>query len=412
MRHAYAKGCSPPDHHLLSRTHRPLPLVLILSITCFSGAISIRLMDPIFPDIITTYAVTAQTAALLASAFTFPYALSQPVLGPMGDAFGKARVIKIGLAVLAVSLVVSAVAPTIELLFASRIVAGLAGGAVIPVALAMIGDRVPFEERQLALSQLLSAMLAAQFVSLIGTGLVASAFGWRYALLIAAGFTVVSLIAAHLTLKPRQRDRGPFTLDEVKAGYREVFDNPRSVICYVAVFCEGVLIFGLIPYIAIMMQARGAGGIAQAGIAIAGMGVGGIICTIFVKRLLGWLGGMNGLIRLGGGLALFGFLGVALAGPWWFEALAFVLIGCGFYSIHSSIQTQATELAPHHRGAAVALHAFFFFFGHAAGPPIYGALFAIFGEQPVIVAAGIAACLGSLWLAARFAERDRQAVAP
>ncbi len=388
-----------------------MPLVLILSITCFSGAISIRLMDPIFPDIINTYAVTAQTAALLASAFTFPYALSQPVLGPLGDAFGKARMIKIGLAVLAVSLVASAFAPTIEILFASRIVAGLAGGAVIPVALAMIGDRIPFEERQLALSQLLTAMLAAQFVSLIGTGVVASVFGWRYALMVAAAFTVVSLIAAHFTLKPRQRERGPFTLDEVKAGYSEVFENPRSVICNVAGLCEGILIFGRIPYIAIMMLARGAGGIAEAGLAIAGMGVGGIICTLFVKRLLSWLGGMNGLIRLGGGLALLGFLGVAMAGSWWFEAIAFVLIGCGFYGVHSSIQTQATELAPMHRGAAVALHAFFFFLGHAAGPPIYGGLFALFGEQAVIVAAGFAACLGSLWLAAQFQRRDRQSMA-
>ncbi|MEL6297796.1 MAG: MFS transporter [Pseudomonadota bacterium] len=386
-----------------------MPLILILSITCFSGAVSIRLLDPIIPDIATTYGVLPSTAALLASAFTFPYALSQPVLGPMGDAYGKARVIKIGLAVLAVALLVSALAPTVEIMFASRIVAGMAGGAVIPVALAMIGDRVPFEERQLALSQLLSAMLAAQFVSLIGTGLIAGLFGWRYALYLAAGLTVVSLVAAIFALKPRQVARHDFNVEGLRESYADVFSNPKAWICYLAVFGEGVLIFGLIPYIAIMMQARGAGGVTEAGIAIAGMGVGGIIMTFAIKFLLRVFGGMHLLIQVGGVVAAVGFIGVAVAGSWWFEGLAFVLIGFGFYAVHSSLQTQATELAPDHRGAAVALHAFFFFLGHAAGPPLYAGMFALLGA-PVTILAVAAATLGAcLILGPALRRRDARA---
>ena len=64
--------------------------------------------------------------------------------------------------------------------------------------------------------------------------------------------------------------------------------------------------------------------------------------------------------------------------------LAFVLVGVGFYMIHNSLQTQATELAPGNRGSAVAAHAFFFFLGQAAGPVVYGHSFAAIGPGDTI----------------------------
>ncbi|MEO1695444.1 MAG: MFS transporter, partial [Pseudomonadota bacterium] len=152
-----------------------MPLLVTLAIACFAGAVSIRVIDPVVADMARDWAVTPAVIALLASAFAFPYALSQPLLGPAGDAYGKSRVIKIGLGVLAVATVVVAVAPTLEMMFIARAVAGVAGGAIIPVALATVGDRVPFAERQVALSHILSAMLVAQLVSLTGSGLIAIA---------------------------------------------------------------------------------------------------------------------------------------------------------------------------------------------------------------------------------------------
>jgi len=349
------------------------------------------------------------TVALLVSAFSFPYALSQPLLGPLGDAFGKARVIKLGLALLCVCLVMTAVAPNLEIMFYARAVAGLAGGAIIPVALAMIGDRIAYEQRQVALSQLLSAMLVAQFVSLIGSGLIASWLGWRFAIGLGAVIAMVALAVSMVTLKPRNVPRAAISVASVRASYATVFANAKAAVCYTAVFIEGIVVFGLLPYIAAMLEARGAGGIAEAGLVISGMGVGGLIYTFGVSRLLDRLGGMMNLIRLGGVVAAVGYCGVALAAPWPLELAAFVLVGFGFYAVHNSLQTQATELAPDHRGAAVALHAFFFFLGHAAGPPIYGALFAVAGETVTILSlAGLVSVAGFV-LASALQARSRPA---
>ena len=67
-------------------------------------------------------------------------------------------------------------------------------------------------------------------------------------------------------------------------------------------------------------------------------------------------------------------------------------------------QTQATELAPNARGAAVALHAFFFFLGQAAGPICYGFGFAHIGPTATLMIA--AAVIGLLaFVVARLLSR-------
>ena len=388
-----------------------MPLLFVLAAACFIGSFSIRLLDPVVPQIARDLAVLPATVALLASAFAFPYALAQPVLGPLGDAVGKARIIKICIGVLALSLAASALAPTYEVLFAARMVAGLAGGGIIPLALATVGDRFAFAERQVALSHLLSAMLIAQLVGVIGSGLVASLLGWRMVLAIATLVTLAVLALTVWRLEPRVVvERRPFNLASMRGGYTQVFANARAKICFAAVFVEGIVVFGLLPYVATLLEERGAGGIREAGFVLAGLGLGGLIYTVSVKRLLNGLGGMLNLMRVGGLIAALGLVVKALAGlyglAWPADMAAFVLVGCGFYMVHASLQTQATELAPDNRGAAVSLHAFFFFLGHAAGPPVYAVLLATVGSAVTVVAMAAVFALLGFATAAALAARD------
>ena len=67
---------------------------------------------------------TPQTIALLSAAFALPYAFIQPILGPIGDALGKERVMKVGLRSLFLALAGSFFAPDAATLFILRIIAG------------------------------------------------------------------------------------------------------------------------------------------------------------------------------------------------------------------------------------------------------------------------------------------------
>ena len=125
-----------------------MPFIVALSLCCFAAALIIRMVDPLVPDIAREFASTPEHMALLASAFAFPYAFGQPLLGPLGDAIGKARIIQGCLIILTLALALSAIAPTPATLFAARIAAGLAAGGTVPVSLAMVGDRVAMDQRR------------------------------------------------------------------------------------------------------------------------------------------------------------------------------------------------------------------------------------------------------------------------
>ena len=66
----------------------------------------------------------------------------------------------------------------------------------------------------------------------------------------------------------------------------------------------------------------------------------------------------------------------------------FAVIGFGFYMLHGCIQVHATELAPGARGAAMALHSFFFFMGQAIGPLFYGFGLLHFGTVTTLALGG------------------------
>jgi MFS family permease len=140
----------------------PNRLLAVLGLTGFASNIAIRIVDPIVPVLAREFNVTVAVAALLASAYTLPYALGQPILGPLGDSKGKAHVMAIALLVLAAGLVGSMCAWSITSMAVFRAISGLAAGATIPLGIAMIGDRFPMEERQVALSRYLLAIIVGQ----------------------------------------------------------------------------------------------------------------------------------------------------------------------------------------------------------------------------------------------------------
>jgi len=98
-----------------------------------------------------------------------------------------------------------------------------------------------------------------------------------------------------------------------------------------------------------------------------------------------------------------GLLLLALSPVWWTALPACVAAGLGFYMLHNTLQTNATQMAPQARGAAVALFASAFFLGQTVGV----ALMAVAYERAG-TAVGIAACAPLLLaLGLRFAAMRR-----
>ena len=127
----------------------------------FASTLFTRAVDPVIPKIAADLQVDLNSAALLSTAYTLPYALVQPILGTFADFFGKTRLMNVSLFVVGLAALVCAIATSFHLLVAMRIVAGLVAGGVFPVAMALIGDLVPVQQRQVAIGRLLAIGLPA-----------------------------------------------------------------------------------------------------------------------------------------------------------------------------------------------------------------------------------------------------------
>lgn len=347
-------------------------LIVVLGFMSFSAATVLRLADPVVPLIARDFSMSVETAALVASAFALPYALGQPILGPLGDALGKVRVIKVCLGVSLLALVVCLLAPTYSILFFGRVLGGLAAGGILPIAIAMIGDRYEFAERQVALSRLIFATITGQLAGAIVGGAIGEMWGWRAPFVAALGLNIVGFLLSLAFLKPLTEHRPEvLRFSTARNNYIAILSNPLAIVCYGGVFAEGVFIYGVFPHIASILEARGTGGVHEAGYVIAGFAIGGILYTASIRTVLARIG-MIGILRFGGALCAIAFALMTFVESWQALTALFILNGVGFYLMHSSFQTQATELAPHARGSAVALHAFFFFLGIALGPALFG----------------------------------------
>ena len=343
----------------------------LIALVVFASSLFMRSTDPVIPQIASGLSVEPATAALLSTAFTLPYALIQPVLGALADMFSKSRLMLLCLLVLTAAALAAGMVPNFEMLLAARVVAGFAAGGVVPIAFAMVGDNVPFAQRQVAMGRILFAVMTGNLLGASGAGVIGDLLGWRGVFFGTGILGVIVLAAAIPGFRGFAEAPGRFDLSTLGPNYRAILSNPLAKICFGAVFCEALFMYGVFPYMATMLHAAGETRASIAGVVLAGFGIGGTAYTLLVSVLVTRLGERR-LMRAGGIAIGFCLLIIALQVPWPVEFANFVLLGFGFYMLHAVIQIYASELAPAARGSAMALHSFFFFLGQAVGPIVYG----------------------------------------
>ena len=366
-----------------------------LSLIGFITALSSRCVDPIIPQIAEGLLTNPAKVALLSTAFALPFALIQPILGPVADMVGKIRVMVLCLAVLAIGSLVCGLATNFTVLFVARVVVGMATGGIFPVGLALIGDLVPIKDRQVALGRWLLVILTGNMLGASVAGVVNDLLGWRAVfLVIAAGGVGVFLLAGFTLRKAAREHRPTFNLRTIPAAYAGIFKNPRAKVCYGSVFIEGVAIFGLFPFVALLLLAAGEARASIAGLVLGGFSLGGVIYSAIVAVLVNRF--KVETLMLGGGLlCALSMAVIAFEFSWPIQFVAFTVFGFAFFLMHGSIQVQATELSETARGAATSLHAFFFFMGQAVGPVLFGLGLVTIGAAPSIaIGAVIMALLG------------------
>jgi|SRR5262245_2637115 len=367
----------------------------IVGVVTFATSLFTRSVDPVIPQIAVSLWVDASTAALLSTAFALPYAVLQPLLGPLADVIGKARMMTICLVLLTAASIASAFAESFAVLLTLRMLSGIVSGGIFPAAMAFAADLAPIGQRQVALSRILFAGMGGNLLGASAAGVVADLIGWRSIFLLTGAVGALALVTALIGFRTTEVKAARIPLRSVPAGYRAILANPHAKVCFGAVFFEGIFIFGVFPYVALLLLAAGEARASIAGLVIAGFSLGGVVYAMVIGALLEMFG-QRRIMTVGGLAAAIALASVALHAWWPLALLAFALLGLGFYLLHGSIQVFMTELAPEARGSAAALHSSSFFLGQAIGPVAYGVGLAWAGQGATLIIAAIGIALVAL----------------
>lgn len=365
----------------------------LLGAAGFVTMASFRLTDPLLPAIAHDLATTVVDVSSAVTAYMLGYGLFQLVYGPLGEKIGKLRVMSFALAFCSVATAACSMIGTIPMLALLRFASGVTAGAVIPLALAHIGDSVPYTIRQTTIGHYLAATISGQIVGGSLAGMFAEFFGWRMAFVCvgAMGIVAASLLWRLARTQPRPTP--------VPHGRRDthfsLLKRIEARIVWGGVYIEGVVLMGAVPFAGAYLKERFGLDYLTIGLIYASFGIGGLLYSATVKRLVPRLG-ERGLVITGGVIVSLSYVTMATAPVWPLFIVALGLIGFGFFCIHSTLQTRATELAPDSRATALSGFAFCLFLGQGSGVWLMGR----FVDGPGYVAGFISAAAGVFTLAA------------
>ena len=382
------------------------PALNIVTLATFSAALSGRALDPVLPHVADDFGVTIAAAASFSAVFAFTFAVIQPLIGAAADLFGKTRLMIFCLVILGLSNLVGSLASSFPLLFASRILAGIGAGGVVPVALGLASDLVSSEKRQIGISRTLAGSMTGNLLGATFSGLGGDFLGWRGVLAILGGLVVIAAIAVAAGFRGADLNNPARTsLGALREGYRTIFTNPNARVCYAAVFVEGCCVLGLFPFIASFLFDLGETSLSVAGIVIAGFAIGGLFYTMTVSRFLSAIG-VRGMMISGAILVALQLVATAFGPAWKLQFICMLVMGWGFYMIHGCLQVFASELSVEARATALSLHSFFFFMGQTVGPIAYGFGLLHGGKLATLFAA--ASCMIVLGLVCARLLRERR----
>lgn len=388
----------------------PLAGLAALLMVQFASSAMMRVCDPMLPALAQSFGVSTGRAALTVSAYAVAYGFLQVVFGPLGDRWGKRRMVGWAALGCVAGNLLAVAALDLRMLVAARALAGATAAGIIPLVLAWVGDSVPYEERQATLARFMSASLFGMMAGQWASGLLTEWLGWRAVfVLLALGFAVGgAMILANRAVRAEARQ--PTRPVPARSALVGVLRMPWARWILLMVAIEGALAFSGLAFLpGFLVRERGLSLSAAAGV-VALYGVGGMGYSFAARRLLSRLG-EKGLAVGGGMLLALAWTTLALSTGVAVALPACVLAGLGFYALHATLQTHATQMAPSMRGSAVALFAAALFVGISGGVALASIAVDHGAWRALFLACGLGlAALGAVF-SSSLARRDASASA-
>jgi MFS transporter, DHA1 family, multidrug resistance protein len=227
---------------------RHVQLILVLGILIALGPLTIDMYLPAFPALAEDLGASESAVQLTLTGMLAGLAFGQILIGPVSDALGRRRPLLAGLVVHALASLLCAIAPSIEVLSAVRVLQGFAGAAISVVALATVRDLFSGIAFARTMSRLMLVIGLAPIVAPSIGGFILQVTDWRGIFVVLAAAAVVLIGVAFVGLRetlPVERRRSA-RLGPTLRTYRSLFAD-RTFVALVLV--AGLMFSCLFAYV-------------------------------------------------------------------------------------------------------------------------------------------------------------------
>jgi predicted MFS family arabinose efflux permease len=223
------------------------------------------------------------------------------------------------------------------------------------------------------------------------------------------GLFALAALGLIFELVTNPRTRAPGRPEETSRGfvadYAAVLSNPWARTVILAVLIEAAVGWGAFAFVGADLRERFGLTFTGIGLVVGTFGLGGLLYVGTVQQLVNRFG-QRGLAVGGGLLCGIAYVILAIGAAWWLAPVAVIMIGLGFYALHNTLQTNATQMTPEARGTAVAIFSSAIYLGQTGGVALGALVFDRAGALPLFAAtAVILPALG--WWFARELQRWR-----
>ena len=354
----------------------------LLYSSIFLVFLGISLVIPVMPSIMNELNISGAGLGYLTATFAFTQLIFSPFTGRAADKFGRKIIIVIGLFIFGFSELLFGFGKTIEVLFISRMLGGLAGAFIMPAVTAFIVDLTTDKNRARSLGYMTAAI---NFGFIIGPGIggVLAEISTRLPFFVAAALGLIGgILSIFMLTEPKKVTEVAADKTEVTTSNFKRLFTPIFFIAFLVIFIASFGLASFESFFSLYFDRKL--GFTPSDIAIAitgGAMIGAFAQIVLFEPLTRRIGELNIIRAAIIYTAVLVFVITFLDSYWSVMAVAFIIF-IGFDLVRPAVTTFLSHIAGNNQGFAGGMNSFFTSLANVIGPVLAGILFDINMDFP------------------------------
>ena len=187
----------------------------ILTLAGAAFALQQTMVIPALPALQRDLHTTTTWVTWVLTVFLLVASVATPILGKLGDQYGKERLLVVSLGIFLLGSIAAALAWNIWALIAARAIQG-AGGAVFPLSFGIIRDEFPREKLGVAIGLVSAVFGIGGGFGIVLSGLIVDHMSWRWLFIVGAAGIAIALVLVHRFV-PESPIKTPSSVDVIGA---------------------------------------------------------------------------------------------------------------------------------------------------------------------------------------------------